>query len=600
MMRNSNAKLGAVMKRALLSLMFLHAIVAHADNALKVWDYAPRDVQLLVSKGNAASLRVSPDVKTPEGRAVLELGLSALAPEAAAHDIQLVFAYTGGLRAGRDYEINFLCKSSAPGVVRMAASQAGPPWDELPGASCSVETSRDWQVVKLPFTARRDWLEPLAMPRLMFAKFGAPAVLHLGPVVFRELPKLLPLALNKEWSLSLGMEERKVELKDNVLDIARLAGGFKPGNCATLHNQFDSPEAGRMCVGVAADWFLEVHVNGEKVFSDLDVGNSSHAFTPDDQVFEFPVKKGKNVLTAKVLSGSQGWLFVCGAPTRAADGLFTARPGPDWKPVDMDKLLVKAGTALDFSALAGGNRPAGELGRVVVNPNGRLAFEKEPGRPVRFLAFNTVVAHWRAAFHTWTKQDIDAFAAAVARQGYNMLRLQAVDRFLIGWKRYAEPRKSMGETGIPQKVEDIPFDAGCVDRFDYLLACLKKHGVYVNLDIMTGGKGYTASDGSNPSDRSFRVQLFFNPEYRKHWEVAMEWLMSHRNPYTGIALKDDPALAILEPVQRTGHPALRQAHDAGVHPVFPPEPQGQIPDGRGLAPSLGPARRFLRERPGHR
>ena len=565
--------LGKVKTWGFLLPFWLFAISSFAaDEALRVWDYRDlADIQLPAD--NPASMCASSDVKTPDGQSTLEIRLAAPTAEARPEAVQVRFIYPGGLKAGRSYVVRFLCKASVPGTLQAVVALPRRPWDVLPGAECLVPVSGEWKEITLAFTTQQEWHEALAVPRLMLGAYssnGQPAILHLGPLSLREAVLPLPLSLGKVWRVLIDPAEpcsraalpqewpagnekatgREVALSDGRLDIAAFAGGFKEKRCALLYNQFSSPAAGRMRIGVAADWWLALYVNGLKVYDNRPAGNVSEAFTPDDHVIEFPVRAGHNLLVAEVLSGSEGWRFVYGAATRDPDNmnLLTIRTGPDWKPVDMTKLLVKPGTALDFSELTGRRRPAGEFGRVIVNPVGKLAFEKTSGQPVRFLSYNTLIHSWRAATHTWSKKDIEEFADGVARQGYNMLRLHGNDRFLLGFKVHDYPLRSVAQAGIPQRAEDFSFDPGNVDRFDYLFACLKKNGIYVNLDLMTSPTGYTmAFPGQGAADESFRIQLFFNPVYRRHWAAAVGYLLSHVNPYTGLCLKDDPALAIVEP-----------------------------------------------------
>ena len=337
------------------------------------------------------------------------------------------------------------------------------------------------------------------------------------------------------------VKPRIVTLHDDRLDLAALAGGFKDKQCAVLYNQFDSPAAGKMRVGLAADWWFELLVNGEPVYSTIPGGNGSNSFTTADHVIEFPVKAGQNLLAAKVLSGACGWLFVCGPATRAPNGdrLLTIRPGPDWKAVDLSKLRVQPGTALDLSTLAGARRPAGTFGRLIANPNGRLAYEQAPATPVRLFGFNAWGAYGVAS---WSNDQIKAFAEATARQGYNVMRIQGVDTILS--------MNRDGYYGLEAELRErtIAFNPAALDKFDYLLACLKENGVYFNLDLMSWGTGYTKLHGWLPLGAAgFKTQLLIHPAFRGHWEAAVRQLMNHRNPYTGLCLKDEPALACVEP-----------------------------------------------------
>lgn len=381
--------------------------------------------------------------------------------------------------------------------------------------------------------------------------------LLLPAAVFAATDAPLPLSLNRDWTLFLGVEApvsfaavpatlpgvagavkaQRVTLKDNAVNLGQLAGGFKEQDCAILYNQFDCPAAGTMRAGFAADWWLEIYLNGEKVFSNLALGNGSQGFSPDDQVIDLPVKAGCNLLAAKVLSGSKGWRFVCGVPSRAP-GLLTIRSGAQWKPLDMNRLQVKPGTALDFSTLAGVRRPAGGLGRVVIRPDGRLAFEKDVAHPVRLFGYNSGFA---PDLVDWSDEEIETFAGAMARQGYNAHRLQLLEYLLTGgWQaRLADPAAAFA-------AGKLPFDDKAFNKFDWFFHCLKKNGIYVNLDLMNGG-GYFGYSTKLPPEGAFKTRLLFSPRHRQRWAAAIAVLLNHRNPYTGLCLKDDPALVCVEP-----------------------------------------------------
>jgi hypothetical protein len=316
-----------------------------------------------------------------------------------------------------------------------------------------------------------------------------------------------------------------------------------------LYNAFDSPEAGRMRTGMAADWYFDVHVNGRKVY-DAMTGNRSALLQPEDHVFDFPVKKGPNIMTVRVLAGSRGWKFICGTVDADAGRLVKITESKKYRPLDMGRLLVKSGTALDFSALNGPRQKAGALGRVIANTDGKLAFEKAPGTPVRFFSFVYIMANsWRLKNHLWTKQDTEHFADAIANQGYNMVRLHTLDRYLLGYKvndpQY--PDMTVAAAGIPQTAKEIPIDEGNLDRFFYLVHCLKERGIYLNMDLMTTWSGYTmAGYRARKSGEQFREHMFFDEKYRQHWKAASGFLLTTTNPYTGLALKDDPALACID------------------------------------------------------
>ncbi len=303
-----------------------------------------------------------------------------------------------------------------------------------------------------------------------------------------------------------------------------------------------------MQVGMAADWWFTASVNGKKVYSTEPRGNQSHEFKPSDHIFNFPVKRGENVLTVLVRPGSQGFRFVCGAVPYTADPdasrrLFVVKESEKYRPIDDKRLLVKLGTALDMSEVNGKRVPAGTYGRVIVNAKGKLAFEKKPEQAVRFIGMNYSPSYWRLNAHKWTKQDIERFADACAAQGYNMIRVHYPCRYLLGFKIHNRPHRSIKEAGLPQRAEDIEFDKGNVDRFDYIIKCFKDRGIYLNIDLMNR-PGFSMAYKEGP-DELFKVDLFFNQAYRKHWEVAVKYLMNRVNPYTGVKMKDEPAVAFV-------------------------------------------------------
>ena len=204
-----------------------------------------------------------------------------------------------------------------------------------------------------------------------------------------------------------------------------------------------------------------------------------------------------------------------------------------WKPVDMSNVQIVPGSALDFSSMTG-TGPAGQHGRAVSNSKGQIVFEKQPDKEVHFFAFSDAPI-WlmgypetklAAATEEQTKNNIEAWAALVKRQGYSMVRFQNIDQFLMG--------KS---TGFAE------FDPSTMDRFDYLVACLKRNGIYTFLDIMSY---YGFEKGGLPWDvaeqKRWKERMFFDQSVRKMWKAGMTRLMRHVNPYTGMAFADDPAL----------------------------------------------------------
>ena len=213
-----------------------------------------------------------------------------------------------------------------------------------------------------------------------------------------------------------------------------------------------------------------------------------------------------------------------------------------WRALPESELYITPGSALDFRRIID-RRPAGSLGRVIVNRAGKLAFEKEPEKEVRFFSvqyFPTMM----------TKPELKEYAAAVARQGFNMIRLQGLDHYLNHYtfenvwlkKGVTKPME------LPQKAEDVKINDFALDRIFYLLACLKEEGVYLNLDLQYSFYGYrngTATAGYPKDAENAKIQLFINENFRENYIAGAKKILNLVNPYTGLALKDDPAVAML-------------------------------------------------------
>jgi len=237
-------------------------------------------------------------------------------------------------------------------------------------------------------------------------------------------------------------------------------------------------------------------------------------------------------------TGSAVWLIAGISVSSDADNVaalrsWTAAAGPEWAEHEHDRDILE-GSVFDFSGQL--HAPAGSHGPVFVTPEGHFAFRDRPGERVRFWGVNLC---YGANFPD--KETADRLAENLARSGYNSVRLHHYDR---------EIQKKGGPSW--------EIDPEMLDRFDYLFAALKKRGLYVSIDLYTS--------------RTFSPEEFaeigFDPELAKegtaHWrfksilpvsDKAFDlWakfarnLLTHRNPYTGLAWGEDPALIGICPV----------------------------------------------------
>lgn len=198
----------------------------------------------------------------------------------------------------------------------------------------------------------------------------------------------------------------------------------------------------------------------------------------------------------------------------------------EWKPIAQCPLYVKEGGALDLSHLLEPG-PAGRHGRLIVNGKGELAFEDSPEIARRFFGFNGLyltIGKFLSAPRESRKELIGKYAEACRRQGYDMIRPLALESFLTG--------------GTPEKGSN--FDAERLDIADLLFSELKRNGIYIYLTV-----GYLNFKGRVIEFGDLKL-LLGEAQARKLWKSFADEMMSHVNPYTGLAWKDDPAIACVE------------------------------------------------------
>jgi hypothetical protein len=172
--------------------------------------------------------------------------------------------------------------------------------------------------------------------------------------------------------------------------------------------------------------------------------------------------------------------------------------------------------------------PAGKHGFIRVE-SGRLAND---AGPVRLNATNLT-----GAANFPTHEQADRLAARLARFGINCVRLHHMDTY---WKWL----------GI---IADDPttqrnFDPAQVERLDYMIAAFKKRGIYVNINLHVG-RWWDERDGFSDKNKrpGFDKGLDnFEPRMIELQKEYARKLLTHVNPYTGLAYTDDPCVAMVE------------------------------------------------------
>jgi hypothetical protein len=218
---------------------------------------------------------------------------------------------------------------------------------------------------------------------------------------------------------------------------------------------------------------------------------------------------------------------ITASPNPAA-GLWTpyhvADETGEWLPVPPSPSIV-AKSALDVSFLL--PAPAGARGFVTVK-DGQFTFT-EGGR-ARFFGVSLIPP---AAFPP--RERADLLAERLARSGINLVRLAELDT------AYGPDRSLFDDTRDDTKA----FDPEALARMDHLIAALKSHGIYVAIELL-GKRRFRTEDGvispgSLPPGGG--PAAHFDATIRKLTLDAARALFAHVNPETGLALRDEPALA---------------------------------------------------------
>lgn len=346
-------------------------------------------------------------------------------------------------------------------------------------------------------------------------------------------------ALSPEWQVFCGVEppgrfDRIPEeisgkkgvlrtMRNGVIDLRDLAPTeFRADkSVAVLYNRFTSDREGVIRLGFSADWFFDLYLNGRSVTA----GTGGHPLSFENNIEDLFVEKGENILVAVVRAGSRGWKFFCGVPREP----IRFQAGDVWKPYQLTSPVVKPGSALDLGA--GAEAPAGRYGRLTVSEKGELVFEKRPEKPVRLLGFNGEVNLFNTKDDAEFRDRARLFAQAARRQGYRLFRVHSLLDYWLCFGAKA----------------DMQINPAYLDRWDFLVSELKKEGIYLHLVLFSFGL-YTEDYSRTASERTLhKLMMYLDGEWElERFRFAVDTIFRHVNPYTGVAWKDEPAIAFVE------------------------------------------------------
>lgn len=204
---------------------------------------------------------------------------------------------------------------------------------------------------------------------------------------------------------------------------------------------------------------------------------------------------------------------------------------PRWKKADMPQLDLIAGSALDLS-----KRPRfspEKDGAMLIDQKGGISFRTQKGIPVRLIGFNAFPALFRLKGKDRQEihRKIDYCLEQAKRMGYDYFRTNFFfDRDLF-----------------QGAAADFEFNPEFLDRFDYLVAASRKYDIYIYGTIASYQLGRSAWNNIFNKRTVIKNETLFGvPERRAEWKKLVVKLLTHVNPYTGIAYKDDPVFLCFE------------------------------------------------------
>ena len=274
----------------------------------------------------------------------------------------------------------------------------------------------------------------------------------------------------------------------------------------------------RVCgpdVALADDTYLREHLGANWVFL------GKVALPAGPQTFEVRLLAGKGeALTAAfdcfvLASGPfvpNGKLKPGERSGLADPGFFPFEPAPD--PFSPDALLDLREMNEDTAGQSGFVRREGD--RLVLGD----------GRPARFWAVN--VSSENAG---QSRESVDYLARGLAKLGVNMVRFHS-------------PLFS-------RRGDVAQVDPQALDNLHYLVAAMKRQGIYTTLSFYFplwfairpeyGIPGYEETENKLPF-----ALLYFDPRMQEIYKSWARALLTTPNPYTGLPLGKDPAVAIVE------------------------------------------------------
>jgi hypothetical protein len=199
-----------------------------------------------------------------------------------------------------------------------------------------------------------------------------------------------------------------------------------------------------------------------------------------------------------------------------------ARSGGAW-PFRPERDAFRSNALLDLRSL--NEKIAGQSGFVRLAPDGE-SFVLGDGTPIRFWGVAIDQKHDRIV------NDSAHHARFLAKRGVNMVR----------W--YQELHSQAKNSRITDT------DARSIDATWKFVAAMKQQGIYVTICPYWSASVKPVPSQWDlegwPAKESPWGLLFFNPGFQQGYKAWLKSLLARPNPYTGIPLANDPAVAVIQ------------------------------------------------------
>lgn len=183
---------------------------------------------------------------------------------------------------------------------------------------------------------------------------------------------------------------------------------------------------------------------------------------------------------------------------------------------------------VDTSMVRGPVEPAGARGRVQLSEEGHLSFAD--GTRLRLIG---TTLQYGAVFPD--SATAVRMAERLRALGVNCVKFNTFDyTSYFGYSIFADGTSTLGG-GL---------HAAQMKKLDWFTHQLRQRGIYY-VFTFAGAWAPRAEDNVRQRDSIARVSLFFDPGMQFIHRRIMEALLTHENQYTGLAYKDDPAVAFI-------------------------------------------------------